>query len=242
MLHHDTYGAPDLPKLLMIHGLFGQGRNWAGPAKALSDIRHVTTVDLRNHGQSPWAAPHDYASMAADVIPFTPADVLGHSMGGKAAMTLALTKPHQVNRLIVADIAPVPYAHSQRAVIDAIRNVDTAKISRRSEVVRALKLDRPTAAFLAQSFDMGTSQWSLNVEQLSADMEKILGFPEINQRFEGPTLFLRGSESDYVRPEHHDVISELFPNAQHQTIPNAGHWLHADQPQAVIDAIRDFLS
>lgn len=241
MLHHDTYGSPDLPNLLMVHGLFGQGRNWAGPAKALSDMRHVTTVDLRNHGQSAWAAPHDYPAMADDLAAFGSADVLGHSMGGKAAMVLALTKPHLVRRLIVADIAPVAYAHSQMPVIDAIRSVDPTKISRRSEIVRALDLDRGTAAFLAQSFDMDQKRWSLNVEQLAQDMDSILGFPDLSQCFEGPVLFLNGGESTYVRPEHQDQIARLFPNARHETIADAGHWLHADRPQEVITAIRDFL-
>lgn len=241
------HGAPtELPPLLIAHGLFGSARNWGLVARRLSADREVVAVDMRNHGASPWDHSHSYADMAGDlaeVVGGTPHDVLGHSMGGKAAMVLALTDPDRVRRLVVADIAPVAYGHTQAHLIAAMRGVDLAGVTRRAEVGAQLGAvpDDGTRDFLLQSVDLGGRRWSLNLDVLDAAMPEIMGFPDLDTTFDGPALFLAGAESDYVRSEHHDRIRALFPRARFETIPGAGHWVHAQQPRAVEAAVRAFL-
>lgn len=247
-----TYGATTShPPLLIVHGLFGSGRNWGSIAKRLALRRQVVTVDMRNHGQSGRSPSHDYHAMAADLAGTVAAhggrmDVLGHSMGGKAAMVLALTEPERVGRLIVADIAPVGYDHDQMGYIEAMRSLDLPSVARRSDADAALAERVPEAAvrsFLLQSLAIedGRAQWRLNLDALAAEMPAILGFPEIAARFAGPTLFLTGGASNYVRPEHRARILQLFPAATHELLPGAGHWLHADAPAAFIAAVERFL-
>ena len=247
MLHTVRHGSPsDRPPLLIAHGLFGSARNWGAVAGRLAADREVVAVDMRNHGASPWRDAHRYPDLAADIaetIGDTPHDVLGHSMGGKAAMVLALTEPAALRRLIVADIAPVPYGHTQAHLIDAMRAVDLARIERRSDAAAQLEAvpDDGTRAFLLQSVDVEARRWTLNLDVLAADMPAIMGFPEVSGAFDAPTLFLTGGASDYVRPEHHGRIRELFPAATFEAIPDAGHWLHAQQPRAFEAAVRAFL-
>ncbi len=245
---HGTAG--DAPPVLIAHGLFGSGRNWGAIAKRLSDRGQVITVDMRNHGQSPWTERHDYPGMALDLAEVieargAPADVVGHSMGGKAAMVLALTRPALVRRLVVADIAPVPYHHSQAHNIAAMRAVDMSRVDRRTDAAEQLapRLDDPRlVSFFTQALDVAGRRWRLNLDVLDRDMDLILGFPEdVAGRFEGPALFLSGGESDYVRPEHRDRIKALFPAARFARIPGAGHWLHAEKPREFEAAIRAFL-
>ena len=242
-------GPPDAkaPPLLIAHGLFGSARNWGVIAKRLSDSRDVIAVDMRNHAASLWAESHSYEDLARDLAQVVAAeggrmDVLGHSMGGKAAMVLALTRPQRVGRLVVADIAPVTYAHSQSNLIAAMRAVDLSGIERRSDAGAQLEQIEPaTRAFLLQSVDVEARRWMLNLDVLEAEMDRIVGFPEIDGRFDGPALFLAGGESDYVRPEARDRIRMLFPNAVQAKIPGAGHWLHAEKPREFEAAVRAFL-
>ncbi|WP_371060495.1 alpha/beta fold hydrolase [Rhodosalinus sp. 5P4] len=251
MLATQLHGTPgDAPPVLIAHGLFGSGRNWGAIAKRLSDRGQVITVDMRNHGQSPWTERHDYPGMALDLAEVIearggPADVAGHSMGGKAAMVLALTQPALVRRLVVADIAPVPYHHSQAHNIAAMRAVDMSRVDRRTDAAEQLapRLDDPRlVSFFTQALDVAGRRWRLNLDVLDRDMDLILGFPEdVAGRFEGPALFLSGGESDYVRPEHRDRIKALFPAARFARIPGAGHWLHAEKPREFEAAIRAFL-
>ncbi len=246
MLHSVVHGTlTDRPPLLIAHGLFGSARNWGVIAKRLSADREVTAVDMRNHGDSPRSDVHDYSAMAADlaeVIGDRPHDVLGHSMGGKAAMVLALTRPGTVNRLIVADIAPVAYTHTQAHLIEAMRAVDLSTVTRRSEAAEQLRdMDDGTRAFLLQSLDVQAKRWALNLDALDANMAAILGFPDIAGPVETPAFFLSGGESDYVRPEHRDRIKALFPNARFAKIPGAHHWLHAEKPREFEGAVRAFL-
>ncbi|MEM9031141.1 MAG: alpha/beta fold hydrolase [Pseudomonadota bacterium] len=242
------HGDPtDRPNLLIAHGLYGSARNWGAVAKRLSSDRSVVAVDMRNHGESPWDERHGYPDMASDLDAAIAScwDVLGHSMGGKAAMVLALSKPHRVRRLVVADIAPVGYGHSQQIYIDAMRSVDLSRIESRGDADRQLRATVPEdgiRAFLLQSLDVAARAWRLNLDVLEAEMARIIGFPEGDLgRFDGPTLFLAGSESDYVRPEHRDRIRSLFPAARFARIPGAGHWLHAEKPRDFEAAVRVFL-
>ncbi|MBF9058938.1 alpha/beta fold hydrolase [Rhodobacterales bacterium HKCCSP123] len=227
------------PPILIAHGLFGSARNWGVIAKRLSATRRVLTVDMRNHGESPWKGAHGYPDLAADLAEVIAAhggqaDVLGHSMGGKAAMALALTTPAVVRRLIVADIAPVAYGHTQQHLVDAMREIDLSRIETRGDADRQLAAhvaEPGVRAFLLQSLDVKGKRWRLNLDVLERDMPLILGWPDLGGSFEGPALFLAGAESDYVGREDRPAIKALFPNAKFAKIPGAGHWLHADRPR-----------
>ncbi|MCK0169248.1 alpha/beta fold hydrolase [Jannaschia sp. S6380] len=243
-IRHGT--STDRTPLLIAHGLFGSARNWGVVAKRLSADREVVAVDMRNHAGSAWRDSHGYDDLAADlanVIGERPHDVLGHSMGGKAAMVLALTDPARLRRLVVADIAPVEYGHSQVHLIDAMRAVDLSHVTRRSEAAEQLAQvpDDGTRSFLLQSLDVAAKRWTLNLDVLEAEMPKIMGFPGLDTRFDGPAFFLSGGESDYVRPEHRDTIKALFPKARFAKIPGAHHWLHAEEPRAFEASVRAFL-
>lgn len=250
MLNYIEYGRENggVP-LMIVHGLFGSAKNWGSVAKALAQTRHVVSVDQRNHGHSPWFDSHSYPEMAKDIGAVVDAfggyaDLLGHSMGGKAAMQLALDRPECVGRLVVADIAPVPYTHSQGHNIDAMRSVPIEALSKRSAAIAALLEatgDRNLAAFFAQSIDTKSGEWLLNLDILERDMGLILGFPEQTGQFDGATLFLSGSASDYVLPEHRPAIKALFPQASFAKLNGAGHWLHAEKPAEFIATVRAFL-
>lgn len=248
MLNYTTFGASGAARpLLIAHGLFGSGRNWGVIAKRLSDRGEVNAVDMRNHAHSFWDDSHSYEDLAADlaqVIEKTgaPADVLGHSMGGKAAMVLAVTRPELVNKLVVADIAPVTYRHSQLAPIEAMRNVDFSTVERRSDVLEQMtQLETGLPEFLAQSVDVEGKKWRLNLDSLTKEMARIIGFPDIEGSFTGDALFLSGGESDYVTRDHRPIIKPLFPNAKFAKIPGAGHWLHAQKPREFEATVRAFL-
>lgn len=244
VLNVETYGS-GAPSLLIAHGLFGSARNWGAIAKRLASGREVRVPDLRNHGSSPWEPRHGYADLAADLAPLAGGDVLGHSMGGKAAMALALTRPGAVRRLVVADIAPVTYSHSQTPLIHAMRDIDLSRVETRADAERQLAAtvaDQGVRAFLLQSLDVKGRRWKLNLDVLEVEMEKIIGWEEIESVFEGPVLFLSAANSDYVRREHRDKIRALFPAAKFASIPGAGHWLHAEKPREFTAAVEGFLA
>lgn len=244
-LARETRGDGPATPLLIAHGLFGSARNWGVIQKRLSDRGPVTSVDMRNHGDSPWSDDHSYPALAEDLAAIADGcDVLGHSMGGKAAMVLALRHPAKVRRLIVADIAPVTYGHTQMHLIEAMRALDLAGIRLRSDADERLAehIDTPSVrAFLLQSLDLQEKRWHLNLDVLAREMPTILSFPEIEGQFDGPTLFLSGADSDYVLPKHRPRIRELFPRARFARIPGAGHWLHAEKPREFEAAARAFL-
>lgn len=237
-------GAAGDPPLVVLHGLFGSARNWGAIGKRLSARRRVLAMDLRNHGASPRAGAMDYASMAADVAETAgaagaaPAAVLGHSMGGKAAMALALTRPGVVSRLLVADIAPVPYPPRQARIVAAMRAVPLRPGLARRDADAALSAegvqDAATRAFLLQNlrFDGDAPSWRCGLDEIAAAMADIEGFPDFaGARYEGPALFLLGERSDYVQPEHRPRIRELFPAARFLSLRGTGHWLHAEKPE-----------
>ncbi|MEP5152807.1 alpha/beta fold hydrolase [Planktotalea sp.] len=250
MLNTLTYGTDTArPPVMIVHGLFGSARNWNVIAKRLSETRRVIAPDMRNHGQSFAADTHSYFDMADDLATVIDAhggavDLVGHSMGGKAAMTLALTQPEKVARLLVADIAPVTYGHSQQHFIDAMRAVDLTRVERRADAVEQLAQnveDKALQSFFTQSLDVKEKRWLYNLDALERDMEKILSFPEIDSAYAGLTLFLSGANSDYVLPEHRNKIRALFSNAKFAKIQDAGHWLHAEQPRAFEASMKAFL-
>ena len=247
MLHVIRHGAPtDRPALLIAHGLFGSARNWGVIARRLADSREVLAVDMRNHGESFHHPVHDYPAMGADLAEVIgrhggPVDVLGHSMGGKAAMVLALSRPELVHKLVVLDIAPVGYGHTQMPSIEAMRRVDLATVASRAEAEAQMQADPALAPFLLQSLDLKDRRWKLNLDALEAHMAEAVGFPEVEGRFDGPVLFLSGEDSTYVLPEHRPRIKALFPSARFARVKGAGHWVHADRPRETEAAVRAFL-
>ncbi len=251
MLSFSDFGtaSPDTPPLIIAHGLYGSGRNWGVIAKRLADTRRVITPDMRNHGRSPRADTQTYHDMAEDLARLIdhiggPVDLCGHSMGGKAAMVLALTQPQLLRRLVVADIAPVGYGHTQVHHIEAMRAVDLATVSRRSDAAEQLAaqgVDPALQSFFTQSLDIAEKRWLLNLDALEASMDDIIGFPPVTGVFDNPSLFLTGGDSDYVLPEHRSLIKSLFPKARFAKIPGAGHWLHADKPRAFEATLRSYL-
>ena len=252
LIHHPAATAPTRPPLIIAHGLFGSGRNWGVIARHLADTRDTVTVDMRNHGSSPRAATQSYPDMAADLAEVIstlsgPVDVLGHSMGGKAAMVLALIRPDLVRRLVVADIAPVAYTHDQTQHIAAMRGLDLTNLASRSEADRRLSASTPDPAlraFFLQSLDLKSQppEWRLNLNVLESEMHRIVGWPDITGSFPHATLFLSGGESRYVLPEHRATIRALFPKSRFARLPGAGHWLHAEKPREFEETVRVFLT
>lgn len=242
--------------VLIAHGLFGWKRNWAGIAKQLSETHRVFAIDMRNHGDSPHAPDMTYPDMAADMARFIEEKnlgaipVIGHSMGGKATMALALSRPVLVERLLVLDIAPVDYAHDYVDYIAAMQGIDLSQVTRRSDiepVIAAVAEDRSVQAFLMQNLttaDNGGYRWRVNLDALDQHMADIMEFPhfETAQAYDGVTLLLGGSDSDRITPQYQSEIDRLFPAAEIDFIDNAGHWVHADQPEAVLKRIQTFLA
>ncbi len=251
-IHHAAATPSDAPPLVIAHGLYGSARNWGVIARRLADVRDVVAVDMRNHGDSPWLPSHSYPDMAADLAEVIaglgrPVDLLGHSMGGKAAMQLALTQPHLLRRLVVADIAPVAYQHDQSRHVHAMQALDLDGLTTRGAADRRLTATVPEAslrAFFLQSLDLKSTppRWRLNLEVLLAEMPKIVGWPGTEGVFDGPTLFLTGADSHYVLPEHRPAIKALFSHARFAKIPGTGHWLHAEKPREFEETVRVFLS
>lgn len=250
MIHHPAITPSDAPPLVIAHGLFGSGRNWGVIARRLSVSRDVIAVDMRNHGDSPRFDSQSYPDMAADLAEVIThlggrADLLGHSMGGKAAMQLALTQGDLIRKLIIADIAPVAYQHDQSQYIRAMQSLDLQGLSGRSDAdARLIPLvaDPALRAFFLQSLDLKTdpATWRLNLATLEREMPKIIGWPETQGQFDGPTLFLTGANSHYVLPEYRDKIRALFPKARFAKLANAGHWLHAERPREFVETVAVF--
>lgn len=252
-LNHSVTGQDQGLPILLVHGLFGQGRNLGAIARHLSDTRRVILVDLRNHGDSPHDPDHSYASMAGDLAEVIEAfggrvDLAGHSMGGKAAMHLALTQPELIRKLVVMDIAPVSYGHSQNHLVEAMQAMELQGLNRRSEADKRLAEhidDAGLRAFFLQSLDLKSDppRWRLNLPALNDWMDCTTGWPEglPKAAFDGPALFMAGAESDYVDDAGEAAIREYFPQARLLRIKRAGHWMHADAPEAVAETLAVFM-
>ncbi len=255
-LSHRAYGgdSPAPLPVLLIHGLFGAASNWHGIARRLAGRRRVLVPDLRNHGDSPWDARMDYPAMAGDLVVLLDeqgierAHLVGHSMGGKAAMWLALTEPERVGALVVADMAPVTYESRFGELVAALSNLPVNALRDRRDADQRLSgaIASPAVrGYLLQNLvqdGAGHWRWRLNLPVLAAALPSILGFPEpAGRQFPGPTLFLYGSRSDYLTGEALPRIRALFPLARLRSIPNAGHWVYADQPQAFSAAVEGLL-
>ena len=243
------------PVLAILHGLFGSARNWDSIARRLAVHRRVIAFDLRNHGASEWADGMEYAEMADDVWAalhdrgHRRYALLGHSMGGKAAMIAALNHPEEAERLIVADIAPVGHPPRHLDYVQAMLGLDLSSITRRGEAdarLAATVPDPAERAFLLQNlvFDDRRPRWRLNLTAIGHEMATLSGFPTVEpgRVYRGPALFVAGGRSDYLLPEHAPMIRWLFPAAQIERIESAGHWLHAEQPAGFLALVEPFLA
>ena len=249
-----TLEAGQGPPLVLLHGLFGSARNWGAVQKALATDFRVVALDLRNHGASPHALGMNYAVQAEDVaetlaaLGIENAALLGHSMGGKVAMMLALTRPDLVERLIIADIAPRPYPPALRAVVAAMQAVPLHAGPTRAEADQALRTavpEAPIRSFLLQNlrFEAAPPSWRIGLAEIAAAMPEIEDFaPPQGARFHGPALAMAGALSSYIRAEDHASFRALFPQISFVSIPRAGHWLHAENPEGFLATLRAFLA
>ncbi|WP_017935530.1 alpha/beta fold hydrolase [Nocardioides sp. Iso805N] len=259
-LHTLQYGEGERA-VVFLHGLFGQGRNWNTIGKALATDHRVTLVDLPNHGRSAWTDRVDYVQMAdtvatevlAPLADEGPVALVGHSMGGKVAMMLALRHPDLVERLVVADMSPVDYDSAREFVgyIDALRGLDLTVIADRADADAALTAAVPTASvrsFLLQNLrrDGASWRWQPNLEVLARDIERLSGWPsdvaDALAPYEGPVLWIAGADSGYIEPEYDEAMTRLFPRKRLVTIKGAGHWVHSEKPEVFTEVLRRFLA
>lgn len=250
------------PPLIIIHGLYGSSDNWVSIGRKLASNFEVFLIDQRNHGRSPHTTDHNYHVLKEDLREFMDqqaidkAVILGHSMGGKTAMFFAADYPERISHLIVADISPRSYqttnshqllAHS--TIIRAMYNIDFYGITSREEINTILAKTIPEnriRQFLLKNIQRSKDNqfsWSLNIKTIRNELANImLGLDENQKEISGfPVLFLKGANSDYILQEDIKVIHEIFPYADIETIPNAGHWLHAEQPDLFLKKIQDFI-
>ena len=258
---HTTQVGDDGSPVVFLHGLFGQGKNFTQAAKALRPRFRSLLIDLPNHGQSGWTDRFDYAE-AADAVAATVrtsfADgervhVVGHSMGGKAAMVLALRHPDLVDRLVVVDISPSSNDDAGRGsgefehLLGALASVDLSGVSRRGEADELLveKIPNPTTrGFLLQNLRQGDGgyRWQANLDLLRRDLAVIGDWPATDAVFDRPVLWMAGERSDYVGEADEEPMRRLFPRTRLLTVKGAGHWVHSEQPEAFESALRVFLS
>jgi pimeloyl-ACP methyl ester carboxylesterase len=256
ILHALDLGEPrGQPPLVLLHGLLGAARNFGTLQRRLAATRRVVALDLRNHGASPHAAGMDYATMAADVgetlgaLGALPAAMMGHSMGGKVAMRLALDTPAAVERLLVSDIAPVAYPDSHGRLVQALLRVPLTPGLTRAQAEAAIADAVPEPeirAFLLQNLRLGAGAdavpaWRVGLAEIAAALPDITGWRDSagERPYAGRALFVAGERSGYIRAEDRAAIRARFPQARFVTVKQAGHWVHADNPAgfaAVLDA------
>ncbi|MBI1732447.1 MAG: alpha/beta fold hydrolase [Gammaproteobacteria bacterium] len=242
------------PPVVILHGLFGSRRNWLTLAKQLSGSARVIVADLRNHGDSPHEPTMFWGEMAEDVrhmldrIGLERAVIAGHSMGGKVAMTFANRFPVRTVALLVLDIAPVTYPNRFGELIAALRRLPISELKSRQQADAALAetiQDRPLRQFLLHNLVRAGHgfRWRMNLAVLEQEMNEISGFPEVTapSAYTGPACFLAGDRSSYMEPSHLETIRALYPQTEIHTIAGAGHWVHADQPAAVLAYLKKFL-
>ncbi|RNM11532.1 alpha/beta fold hydrolase [Nocardioides pocheonensis] len=253
-LHTTSYGDHG-SRIVFLHGLFGQGKNWTQIAKALATDHRVLLVDLPHHGRSPWHRHFDFLAIADQVAellsPEDPVVLVGHSMGGKVAMVLALRHPELVARLCVVDVSPVGYGKVSEFAryIEAMQALDLDALSQRTDAEEALEeaVPSPTVrSFLLQNLrrDGGSWRWQMNLDVLGADLAEVSGWPEERlaglAAYDGPVLWIAGARSDYVRDDYAPAMDGWFPHNRRVTIKNAGHWVHSEQPEVFVEVLRRF--
>jgi esterase len=252
-LIHKIYGTGQ--PVIIMHGLFGMGDNWRTIARMLEDQCQSIVVDMRNHGRSPHDPEMNFQVMADDILELMDdlgldqATLLGHSMGGKVAMHIALHHPDRISRLIVADIAPKLYPPHHTAVIEAISSIDFNSMQDRSDIENTMAAylgnDQSTIQFLMKNISRdaeGRLEWKANMPVIISAYQHLMETIGETGTFPGPTLFIRGQKSRYIQDEDLPMIAELFPHYRLETIPGAGHWVHADAPTAFAEAVSRFLA
>lgn len=259
ILHHKIYGgnAPESagnPVLFILHGLFGTLDNWHNIARQLSGEFRVISVDQRNHGKSFHSDDMDLELMAADLerlathLGIDTFHLLGHSMGGKVSLTFAQHYPGRIQKLIIADIAPKAYRSGHDLIFEAMLRLPLAELESRQDAEDALSRDIDQTGvrlFILKNIERrpeGGFRWKLNLDAIHRNYENILVSTEPPWPYGGEVLFIRGGRSHYITEEDMLQIPDLFPNVQFVTIPDAGHWLHADQPAAFIHHLEYFLN
>jgi len=250
-LNHKSFGSG--PPLIILHGLFGMLDNWRTIAKMLEGQYQCILVDLRNHGRSPKSDEMNYEAMANDVLHLMDdlhiqhTNLMGHSMGGKVAMQLALTHPDRIDKLIVVDISPKKYPIHHKEETEAIKSIEPSKLANRSEAEEKLAQflgdDQATIQFILKNLTRlpeGGFEWKANMPVLIGNYPNLME-PVTGPAFGKPVLFIRGSRSNSVRNEDWPMILSLFPTARLVTVPDAGHWVHADQPESLKEHLLTFL-
>ena len=250
MLHTESFG--NGPDIIFLHGLFGAGDNWRSIGRQLAEHYRVHLIDLPNHGKSDWIDTQDLATLADMIGQWIPSQgidryrLLGHSMGGKIAMQLALNAhPGELQQLIVVDIAPKPYPPHHQDIFKALKRVDFERLTDRKAIdndMRDLVTDNTVRQFLLKSLYKNGEQlaWRFNVDVLESRYDAVAAAPTISAPFSGPTLFIKGANSNYIEAADQALISRLFPSAKAKIIEGAGHWPHAEKPVVFGKIIKDF--
>lgn len=252
--HRNDTGLPDAPVLVLLHGVFGCARNLGQLQRGLASQFNTYTLDLRAHGKSPHGLL-TYPAMAEDVIETFDAlklekvSLLGHSMGGKVSMVTTLLAPQRIKKLVVADMVPAPIIRGQGDLARIMAALSLPALHNRQEIRNFLlpftKGDLGIADLLGQHIRPGDPAiWTIGLQDINASFADIEGWPaaSLTHKFwDGPALFLRGGASDYVTPEHYPAIQHYFPRAEIETLPEAGHWLHVEQPEAFLKTVSHFL-
>lgn len=247
-------GGPE--RLVFLHGLFGQGKNFTTIAKAMTPLASSMLVDLPNHGRSGWTdtlSLDDLADALAPTVAGFGGDsgvtLIGHSLGGKVAMRFALRHPQLVRRLVVIDISPVAggVSESFHVIVPALQRLNLAELASRGEADEILARDIKEPAvrgFLLQNLRRVDHQWTwqMNLDLLAAGLDSIVGgWEPTSATFTKPTLWIAGADSPYVQPEHSEPMRALFPTARKMVVKDAGHWVHADQPDVLVALLTAFL-
>ncbi|MFW5425990.1 MAG: alpha/beta fold hydrolase [Methylophagaceae bacterium] len=248
-LHHQITGSGR--PLVILHGLFGSSDNWRGMAKQLAEYAQVITVDLRNHGKSPHSAQQNYDLMVKDLVELfddlniDKANIIGHSVGGKVAMAFTAAYSERVNKLVVVDISPRQYSDDHSVIFNAIMAVDLSLYSKRSDVDNVLSEvlpDKGVRQFLLMniSVDNGRLAWRINLPALFDNYQHFLDAVCENDEVNIASCFIRGGNSPYIQDSDELLISQHFMKAEIYTIEQAGHWVHAEAPQAFLNKVTTF--
>lgn len=239
--------------LIILHGLFGMSDNWQTLGKRFAEQFEVNLVDLRNHGKSPHSVDFNYKSMASDILELmddnglNSASIIGHSMGGKVAMTVALDKPDRVEKFIAVDISPKEYPVVFKTIVEVLESIDLDKYTTKREVEAELKryIEDDAVVQLYQKnlyyLEKEKLAWKFNLSSISKNLKHIHGANVSTVIFNKPALFLRGAKSLYVKSSDLISIKDNFPLAQMKVVSNAGHWVHADNPDEFFEYASDFL-
>ncbi|MCG7917328.1 MAG: alpha/beta fold hydrolase [Candidatus Thiodiazotropha taylori] len=252
-LYFRDLGDSEKPVLCLMHGLFGSSSNWMGIVRLLQDQFRIINLDLRNHGRSPHYSEMSYPLMVDDLLALCDhldlqtVSLLGHSMGGKVAMLTALTNPERVEKLLVADIAPVAYEHRFASIFKGLQSMPLAQLESRDAADLHLSdyvAEPGVRQYLLQNLQKRGEQWEwrFNLQSLKDAIPLLTDFPEVaGNTFPGDALFIHGELSDYVNQQVIRHIDDYFPHNRRRMIHAAGHWLYAEQPVPFAQAVASFL-